>query len=474
MTVAPMFSAALDVDSADYRLIQDLAGRLASGRERLQRNDAYMRGEHPLKFMQPLIRERLDDRILPMIANFCEFVVETYESRLDVEGFDYPAPAGAPSRDDLWAAWQASDMDENASLAHTDALALGRSYVVVGDGDARDDAPTVTVESALQMADIRDARTRRVKSAGKFWTEPGVTAAQDKLWCGVWTPERDAVFRRDSSGWVLDWEDRHDRGSVSVVPMVCKPRVLDKAGRSIFESLLPIADGLNKTLSDMMTSMEFHAIPRRWATGLDEKDFRDDNGNEISVFKLMADQVWAVNSKEAKFGQFNEADLKNFHDSAKLLVKMIGMLTALPGQSTSFDAVNPPSADAMRSAENDFVKREERLQTTFGGAHEEVQRHMIERMVGRFVPEARRLETVWRDASTPTVAQKADAVVKKFQARIIPLEQARIDLGYSPEQRRQMSEFDRAERDGVYSAILDATDRGLSDAAVSPDDATGA
>lgn len=464
MTAVPFSMQPLAVDSTDYKLINELGGKLANAQKVLNRNDAYFRGEHPLAFMQPLIKERLDDRILPMIANFCEFIVETYESRLDVEGFDYPAPEGGPSTDELWAAWRASDMDEGASMAHTDALALGRSYMVVGDGESAGDAPAVTVESALQMVDVRDARTRRIKSAGKFWTEPGDTPAQDTLWMGLWTPERDAVFRRSASGWVQDWEDVHGRGSVSVVPLVCKPRTLDKTGRSIFQSLLPLSDGLNKTLTDMMTSMEFHAIPRRWATGLDEQDFKDDNGNDVSVFKLMADQVWAVSSADAKFGQFSEADLKNFHDSAKLLIKMIGMLTALPGQATAFDTVNPPSDAAMRSAEADFVKREERLQTSFGGAHQDVQRHVIERMTGRKIPEARLMEVVWRDAATPTIAQKADAVVKKFQSRIIPLEQARIDLGYSPEQRRQMREYDEADRASVYSSIMRVGDEELSNA----------
>lgn len=464
MTAVPYFSQALDADGADHKLINDLGGRLARAKGPIERNDAYFKGEHPLAFMQPLIKEKLDDRILPMVANFCELIVETYEARLDVEGFDYQAPSGAPSPDELWDAWRASDMDEGASMAHTDALALSRSYMVVGDGEAPGDAPAVTVESALQMIDIRDARTRRVKSAGKFWTEPGDRPSQDRLWSAIWTPERDAVFRRESSGWVLDWEDRHERGIVSVVPMVCKPRTLDKSGRSIFESLLPLSDGLNKTLTDMMTSMEFHAIPRRWATGLDEQDFKDDSGNDVSVFKLMADQVWAVSSADAKFGQFSEADLKNFHDSAKLLIKMVGMLVALPGQVTAFDTINPPSADSMRSAENDFVKREERLQTGFGGSHQQVQQHVIHRLMGRMPPEARQLKTMWRDAGTPTIAQKADAVVKKRQAGIIPLEQARIDLGYSPEQRRQMREFDEAERAGVYSSILRASDGELSDA----------
>lgn len=464
MTAVPYFSQALPADSVEHKLISDLGGRLAASRDVLNRNDAYFKGEHPLAFMQPLIKEKLDNRILPMVANFCEFIVETYEARLDVEGFDYPAAKGMPTPEDLWEVWRASDMDEGAPMAHTDALALSRAYAVVGDGDSSDDPPLITVESALQMVDIRDARTRRVKSAGKFWTEPGDKPSQEQLWAGIWTPDRDATYRRTGNGWVLDWEDKHERGAVSVEPLICKPRMLDKHGRSIFQSLLPISDGLNKTLTDMMTSMEFHAIPRRWATGIDEQDFKDEHGNDLPVFKMMADQVWAVSSKEAEFGQFSEADLKNFHDSAKLLIKMIGMLVALPGHTTTFDTVQPPSADSMRSAENDFVKREERLQTGFGGGWQNVQRHVLHRMTGERLPEARLMETQWRDAGTPTVAQKADAVVKKYQAKIIPLEQARIDLGYSPEQRNRMRGFDEAERSGRYSVIMQGmTDEGALD-----------
>ena len=55
-----------------------------------------------------------------------------------------------------------------------------------------------------------------------------------------------------------------------------------------------------------------------------------------------------------------------------------------------------------------------------------------------------RLETMWRDPSTPTMAAKADAVTKMYAsgAGIIPLEQARIDMGYTSEQRKKMQEWD--------------------------------
>ena len=57
----------------------------------------------------------------------------------------------------------------------------------------------------------------------------------------------------------------------------------------------------------------------------------------------------------------------------------------------------------------------------------------------------RRMKVVWRDASTPTVAQAADAAVKKRQQGITTLRQTRIDLGYAPEEIRRMEEEDEAE-----------------------------
>jgi hypothetical protein len=63
---------------------------------------------------------------------------------------------------------------------------------------------------------------------------------------------------------------------------------------------------------------------------------------------------------------------------------------------------------------------------------------------GEFDPDLRRLETIWRDPSTPTVAQKADAAVKLFNlpTPIVPLRQTRQDLGYTDAQIALMEDAD--------------------------------
>ena len=52
----------------------------------------------------------------------------------------------------------------------------------------------------------------------------------------------------------------------------------------------------------------------------------------------------------------------------------------------------------------------------------------------------RSAETIWRDPETQNEAVRTDAVLKQFQAGVIDLETAQEQLGYSPEQVRQMRE----------------------------------
>src|SRR5690606_40169740 len=64
-----------------------------------------------------------------------------------------------------------------------------------------------------------------------------------------------------------------------------------------------------------------------------------------------------------------------------------------------------------------------------------------------------RLETIWRDPATPTYAAKADAVMKLYAngSGVIPKEYARIEMGFSDEQRRDMREWDKEDEPSLDS-----------------------
>lgn len=405
----------------------------------LDRNDRYFEGEQPLKYMAKAMEDEIGDRVYQLVINILRIGAESYENRLDIEGFRYRGESS--SDEELWRIWQANGLDEQSQQAHLDSIALKRTYAIVGSGDDDDADPIVTVESPFQVFAERDPRTRKVSAAIKRWEEgEGNDKVQRSTLYLPNSTESFAFYKKE--WWSTGPADEHDLGMVPVVPLVNHPRILRPDGRSEFVDVIGIADALNKMATDMMVSGEYHAMPRRWATALSAEDFVDADGNPIGVWSRDAGRLWATESKETKFGQFDETDLKVFHESMKLLIQVGAQLLALPPHYASFVGGNPTSDAAIRSSETQLVKRVERKHTYLGGAWEDVQRLVLRFKTGQWDPKARSLETVWRDPSTPTIAQTADAVVKKVQAGIIPVEQAREDLGYTFEQRTRMQEMD--------------------------------
>jgi len=424
---------------ADLSALVRLDTKLAQQIPKLDKLDKYFEGEQPLKYMAPAMQAEIGDRVSQLVLNWLRFGAEAYENRLDVRGFRY---RGASSSDEeLWQIWQANGLDEQSQQAHLDSLVLGRSYVIVGSPDADGDAPIVSVESPFQVFAERDPRTRRVSAAVKRWAEGEGTEIVQRA--TLYLPNSTESFAAGKNGWQSTGAaDNHELGTVPVVPLVNRPRILRPDGLSEFQDVIPVADAANKMATDMMVSGEYHAMPRRWAVGMKADDFVDENGKPLSVWSRNTGTLWGSESTDAKFGQFNESDLTVFHNSIKLLAQLASQMLALPPHYLSFVGDNPTSADAIRSSEVQLVKRVERKHTYLGGAWEDVQRLVLRFQTGKWDPAAQGLETQWRDPSTPTVAQEADATVKKVQTGILPVEQAREDLGYTQEQRDRMIEMD--------------------------------
>lgn len=418
-------------DPALVKVLYDLEAVRGSWRDPLWRYDLYLRGEQPLRFMSDAMRKEFGEQITSLVLNWPELGVEAYENRVDVEGFRFPGESEGDQ--DLWATWQANNMDEQSSMGHTDAIALSRAAVIVGSPDKGDDEPVITVESAFDTAWLRSPKTGGVRAGLKRWTEDDGTE-----FANLYVPGATHTLSWLRGEWVSVSTDAHEIDRPLLVPLVNLPRTKYRDGRSEFHSIIGIADAANKMATDMMISAEYHAMPRRWAFGLKREDFVDANGRKKSAWEFTKGRLWANENKDVKVGQFPEADLKNFHDSIRLLAQIAAQLMALPDDYMSFTSDNPPSADALRAAESRMVKRVERKHVSFGGTWEEVMRLTQRIKTGEFDPKARMLETVWRDPATPTVAQKADAAVKLYAAGVTPLEQTWIDLAYTPAQRTEM------------------------------------
>jgi hypothetical protein len=220
--------------------------------------------------------------------------------------------------------------------------------------------------------------------------------------------------------------------------------------------VIPISDAACKIASDMMVSSEYHAMPRRWATGMARDDFADEQGQPLGALSSLAGRLWVNEDSNVKFGQFPEAQLTNFHDTINQLARLVSSLTGLPPSFLGLATDQPPSADAIRASEARLIKRAERRQRAFGEAWERVMRLVLLIRDGSVDPRTRSLETVWRDPATPTYAQVADAVTKLYQAGLLPKEMAWEKLGYSATQIVRMSAMEDAALTRMTAADLHA------------------
>lgn len=424
-------------------LIHLLNSKLDKTRPELARLDEYWTGTQPASFLAPKSKEALGNAFRHLAVNFPRMVVEALAERLEVTGFKVDGEVNL----DLWRDWRRNGMLETAQQAHTDALVYGRAFVIVWALDKR---PLVTVETAQQVAVLRDPATRQVIAALKRWQADG------KGHAFLYEPDRitrlvavgnvvdDAAFPSDSFRTVETFPNPF--GVVPVVPVVNRGRLLEADGVSEMGDVLDLSDALNKLMADLMVTSEYYARPRRWATGLEIVE--DDDGNPVKPFSAALDDIWQSEAPETKFGQFDAARLDGYTDAAALITQQIGALTGLPPHYLGLHGDQPASADAIRSSEASLVARCHSLQRTFGAAWAEVARLMLAVRTGADA-DSQDIETVWKSAETRTPAQQADAAAKLVNIGM-PLEVALADVfGMSP------SDIERV-RQARRGAALDA------------------
>lgn len=385
--------------------------------------------------------------------------LDSMEERLDVEGFRMAGESEADER--LWGWWQANDMDEESGLGHIEAFVHGRAYITVSAPDPNDPTmdqgtPIFRVESPANMYAETDPRTRKVTRAVRIYQAPGSLVATGAT---LFLPDQTVILEREGgySPWRIVKTIKHNLGAVPVVPLLNRENLADRFGRSeITPELRSVTDAAARTMMNMQAAAELMAVPQRLLFGVAQEALAANPDSPSSTLEAYFARIIAIEDPDASATQFSAAELRNFTEVLQELAKQAASYTGLPPQYLSFASENPASAEAIRSSESRLVKKCERKSRMFGGAWEQVIRLGMLVIDGDVPKDAFRMETLWRDPSTPTYAAKADAVSKLYNngAGVIPLERARIDLGYSSEERREMKKWDQESSTSQLSALL--------------------
>ena len=387
-----------------------------------------------------------------LLANvgYPRLYVDSIAERQEVEGFRVgDNPEGD---EDLWNWWQTNNLDIDATLGHTDALIYGRSYITISMPDPKIDVnvdpevPLIRVEPPAGLFADMDPRTREVTQAIRVTYD---SSGAEVISATLYLPEDTIQWIKENGAWKVLQRIRHGLMVVPVVPIVNRTSLADLYGVSeITPELRSITDAAARTLMTMAATAEIMAIPQRLLFGVKAEDIGVDPLTGEKLFDAYIARILAFEDPDAKAQQFSAAELRNFVEALDSLDRKAAAYTGLPPQYLSFNSQNPASAEAIKSSESRLVKKTERKNKLFGGAWEQAMR-IAYRMAkgGDIPPEMFRMETVWRDPSTPTYTAKADAATKLYAngMGVIPKERARIDMGYTIAEREEMAAWDEQE-----------------------------
>lgn len=376
--------------------------------------------------------------------------VDSIAERQAVEGFRMGDSEEAD--EELWSWWQANNLDIEAPLGYTDAYVHGKSYITISQPDPQIDVgwdltvPIIRVEPPTRMYAEIDPRIGRVSKAIRVAYSADGNEIQAAT---LYTMNDTFGWYRNEGEWVPWFNYTHGLQAVPVVPLPNRTRLSDLYGTSeITPELRSMTDAAARVLMLMQATAELMGVPQRLIFGIKPEEIGVDSETGQTFFDAYLARILAFEDSDGKIQQFSAAELANFTNALDQIAKQVAAYTGLPPQYLSTAADNPASAEAIRAAESRLIKKVERKNLIFGGAWEEAMRLAYRMMKGGEVtPEMQRLETIWRDPSTPTYAAKADAAVKLYGngVGVIPKEQARIDMGYSIAQREEMRRWDEEE-----------------------------
>ena len=164
-------------------------------------------------------------------------------------------------------------------------------------------------------------------------------------------------------------------------------------GRSELEDAIPVQDGMNKSVLDMLVAMEFASFRQRWVAGIEIE--YDKEGNVVAPFKNGIENLWVSGNESARFGDFETVDLEQFLKVKDGFRTDIASVTGTPLYYLLPQGRGFTSGEAMRKAESRFIAKVRDRQTSFGQVWADVMQFAL-RIEG--TPNVF-LKTRWEDAA---------------------------------------------------------------------------
>jgi len=427
--------------------------------------ESYYNGMHPLQFATSKFREAFGTLFGAFADNWCQIVVDAAVERLRITGFGGDGQVSDPA----WEIWQQNQLDSESVIAHTEAGKSGQAFLLV---DPNDGEPLITVEHASQVVVACDPGDRRKRLAAlKRWQgDDGYGYATLYLPDVVLRFESEEALsapntRANGIEWVArtdgDAEVDNPLGVVPVIPLINKRGLMAPQGRpglgvahSDLEPALPLQNAVNKLCTDLIVASEYGAFPQRVVTGVEvPKDPETGQPLANAEMKAAMSRLWTFKPPDAKAFSLPATDLVNFVNAIEMFVQHLAAQTRTPPHYLLAKLVNM-SGDALSVAEAGLVSKCRQKTLFFSDSWEEALGLALQ-AAGDEKASGTDLTAIWANPERLSQSQLVDAATKK-KSLGIPLPVIWLELGYTPEEIKEMEALAEAAEEARLEAAAQA------------------
>jgi hypothetical protein len=348
--------------------IENALEKLSANAARYEKTERYYNGEHDLRFATEKFQTTFGDLFREFALNLCPIVCDSIAEKLSVAGFSLET-GEEETRNAAELLWRRNKMPMQSAEVHREALKNGDAYLIVWP-DGRG-TPKLYPNRASQMAVFYDDNSfNEMRFAAKCWR-----ASDKRTRLNLFYPDRIERYatRGEQSARFPDAKDLVPLVNESVIenPFGTVPVFhfsnnagLGMVGRSELEAAIPIQDGLNKSVLDMLVAMEFAAYRQRWAAGIEIE--YDTEGKPVAPFRSGVEHLWIAGDANARFGDFESARLDQFIKVKDSFRTDIASVTGTPLHYFLQRTGVFPSGESLRQASARFIAKVRARQASFG------------------------------------------------------------------------------------------------------------
>jgi hypothetical protein len=421
--------------------------------------DDYYHGRHRMTMHTARVLEAFGTTFKDLRMNYCGLVVKAMSERLEVQGFRIGRDQAAA--DAAWEIWQRNRLDASFARGIRAGLAKGEFSIIVWVDGAGEPRMTVEDGSEVYVA-TNPGNPHSRRAAIKRWRDED----ERRLYAVVYLPDGIYKFRSEQGNdlasrqlgelpegfgrgggagprrkisqvsglkwerWEVDGEDwplANPFGIVPVVPLPNKPDIFG-VGESELAAIVPIQDGINANVVNVMLAGQFSAFRQRWATNVELEMGPD--GKPVTPWRIAVDSMLTAPPPDlpggptVEFGEFEQTSLDGYISLHEAFVQGMATISSTPPHYFLAHQGNFPSGEALRSAEagltfkaRDWIRDssepvEEAMMLAF--LMKSRQASISTRQAAQFAKWAARTdsEVLWRDPEIKTESEHVDALVK--------------------------------------------------------------